>query len=253
MNRRPSIQLSHRVFRDGWVALVLLAFAAACGGDGADGEEAAADEPRSTEGLTRSLLSDPPERLAQEDLDIGSLGYDAGGAEATIRIIEFSDFGCGYCRKFHEETFPVIQTEYIDEGTVLWKYVPFVIGMFPHGDEAGLAGECAADQGRFEEMRDRLFHDQPEWKGSDDAMPHLYRYGIELGLDAEEFRSCIEEQRPAQRLATSIQAARALGIRGTPTFLINGYPVQGALPIQLFRDIFDQELAAQAAQSDTGN
>ena len=252
MNRHPPIQLSRRAFRPAWVALVLLAFVAGCGGDGGGGD-APADEPRSTEGLTRSLLSDPPERLPQESVDVGSLGYDAGGPEATIRIVEFSDFGCGFCRKFHQETFPAIQEEYIDKGTVLWKYVPFVIGMFPHGDEAGLAGECAADQGHFEEMRDRLFHDQPEWKGSDDAMPHLYRYGNELGLDPDAFRTCIEEQHPGERLATSIQAARAMGIRGTPTFFINGYPFQGALPIELFRDIFDAELAAQAEQGDSGS
>lgn len=200
-----------------------------------------ADEP-SAAPVAVHLMVEPSPLEAGQVIDIRTLGYNSGSADAPIRVVEFSDFGCENCRRFHEETYPTLREEFIDSGRVRWKYVPFVVGTFRHGEEAGLAGECAGEQGRFTEMRDRLFEHQAEWKGSDDAMPHLVRYGSELGLDIDMFEDCIEAERPQPRLAAALQAARALGVRGTPTFFINGRQVQGALPIQFFRDLFENEL-----------
>ena len=230
---------------------VILAVATGCAGGESDTNPPS--EGASTESLTRSLFNNPPEMLMGETVDFATLGYDFGNPEAPLRIAELSDFGCGYCRKFHEETFPVLQEEYIDAGTVLWKYIPIVTGMFPHGDLAALAGECAGEQGEFEGMLERLFQDQGAWKGSDDPMPHFLGYAAELGLNAEQFQSCVSEERPEERLAAGGQAARAMGVRGTPSFLINGFPVQGALPTQLFRDILENELAALAQAAESGN
>ena len=231
------------------MALALVLTAGCAGGDQ---ETPPDDDGESTQSLTRSLFTTPPETLPGDDIDFASLGYDFGNPEATLRIAELSDFGCGFCSKFHEETFPVLQEEYIDAGIVLWKYIPVVTGMFPHGDLSGLAGECAGEQGEFEGMMVRLFEDQGTWKGSDDPMPHFRGYAAELGLDRERFESCVAEERPQDRLAEGGRAARALGLRGTPSFLVNGFPVQGALPTQLFRDILDTELAALAEAAGAG-
>ena len=227
-----------------------LALMIGCAGGGDDAPPAA--DGGATESLTRSLFTNPPELLPEEAVEFASLGYDFGDPEASLRIAELSDFGCGFCRKFHEETFPALQEEYIDAGTVLWKYIPIVTGMFPHGDLAALAGECAGEQDAFERMLDRLFEDQAAWKGSGDGMPHFLGYAAELGLNSEQFESCVSEQRPGDRLAAAGRAAKALGVRGTPSFLINGYPIQGALPTQLFRDILDNELAALAEAAGSG-
>ena len=146
----------------------------------------------------------------------------------------------------------MLQEEYIDAGTVLWKYIPIVSGMFPHGDLPALAGECAGEQDDFERMMVRLYEDQGTWKGSGEPMPHFLGYAAELGLNSEQFESCIAEERPGRRIADGGRAARALGLRGTPSFLINGFPVQGALPTQLFRDILDNELEALAEGAGSG-
>ncbi len=193
------------------------------------------------------------ETLPGDDIDFASLGYDFGNPEAPLRIAELSDFGCGFCRKFHEETFPVLQEEYIDAGTVLWKYIPVATGMFPHGNLAALAGECSGEQGDFEGMLARLFEDQGAWKSSGDPMPLFLGYAAELGLNSDRFESCVAEERPGDRIAVAGRAARALGVRGTPSFLVNGSMVQGALPTQLFRDILDSELAALTATARPGS
>ena len=234
-------------------AMVPLVLALATGCASGEGDANPPDEGESTQPLTRSLFTTPPETLPGAEIDFPTLGYDFGNPDAALRIAELSDFGCGFCRKFHEETFPVLQEEYIDAGTVLWKYIPIVTGMFPHGDLSALAGECAGEQGQFEGMLDRLFEDQGTWKNSDDALSHFRGYASELGLNGEQFQSCISEERPAERVAAGKRAARALGLRGTPSFLVNGFPVQGALPTQLFRDILDNELQALEQAGDSGN
>lgn len=233
-------------------AMLPLVLALATGCASGDGDANPPAEGESTQPLTRSLFTTPPETLPGSEIDFPTLGYDFGNPDATLRIAELSDFGCGFCRKFHEETFPVLQEEYMDAGTVLWKYIPIVTGMFPHGDMSALAGECAGEQDEFEPMLERLYEDQGTWKSSGDPMPHFLGYAAELGLNSEQFESCIAEERPGDRIADGGRAARALGLRGTPSFLINGYPVQGALPIQLFRDILDNELAALAEAAESG-
>ena len=239
--------------RFGFRALAPLVLALATGCASGEGEANPPAEEDAAQPLTRNLFTTPPETLPGEEIDFPGLGFDFGSPDATLRIAELSDFGCGFCRKFHEETFPVLQEEYIDAGTVLWKYIPIVTGMFPHGDMSALAGECAGEQGDFEGMMVRLFEDQGTWKGSGDPMPHFLGYAAELGLNSEQFESCVAEERPGDRIADGGRAARALGLRGTPSFLINGFPVQGALPTQLFRDILDNELAALAEAAGSGS
>ena len=220
-----------------WAAIAMCPWALAHGGE----SRLLADEPPAAP-VAVHLMVEPPPQEARQVIDIRTIGYNSGSMDAPIRVVEFSDFGCDQCQKFHEETYSTLHEEFIESGLVRWKYVPFVIGTFRHSEEAGLAGECAGEQGLFSEMRDRLFESQAEWKGSDDVMSDLVRYGRELGLDIDTFQECIGAERPQSRLSTGLQAARALGVRGTPTFFINGRAVQGALPIELFRDLFEAEL-----------
>lgn len=188
-----------------------------------------------------------------QEMDLSEVGYDFGSPDAPIRIVEFSDFGCGYCRQFHVETYPTLHEEYVETGKVHWKYVPYILGMFgPNAVDAALAGECAGEQGGFVAMRERLFAAQSEWKGAGDPRAHFRRYAGEEGLDAARFTSCMEENRPQERVVASSQLGRQLGIRGTPTFFILGHTViPGALPVETFRIVLDQVLA-EAAEAEGG-
>ena len=181
----------------------------------------------------------PPRPVAPTDLSL--LGYDVGVDDAPIRIVEFSDFGCGYCRKFHEEIYPILEEEYVATGKVEWKYVPMILGIFgPNAEHAARAGECGGEQDRFESMRDRLFSGQPEWKGADDPNALFETYASELGLDVDRFRSCVSEGWMDQRIVAGTELSRQVGVRGTPTFVVVGYaPIPGALPLDLFRQVLD--------------
>jgi protein-disulfide isomerase len=182
----------------------------------------------------------PTPRISLDDL-----GYDHGDPNAPVQLIEFSDFGCGYCRRFHEEIWPILEEEYVATGKVYWKYMPMILGIFPNAMEAAQAGECAGEQGRFREMQDRLFADQATWKRAGDPTADLTAMAEDLDLDVERWRRCIVNGVRDPRIQAGTQLSQQAGVRGTPTFFVLGYaPIPGALPLELFREVLDTAYAA---------
>ncbi len=219
------------------------------------GDGAASDAPGgATSDLTASLLETAPRSSlpsGQEaaELDFSQLGYDAGSPDAPIQVVEFSDFGCGYCARFHNEVFPTLEREYIESGKVEWKYVPMILGMFgANAEVAARAGECAGEQDGFPAMRDALFERQAEWKRADDPRPVLDGFAREQGLDLQRFGQCIDEDWRGDRVRAGTQLSRQSGVRGTPTFFVVGYgSIPGMLPLDVFRQVLDTVYADRTA------
>jgi len=185
----------------------------------------------------------PTPPAAEQDrppVNLAGLGFDEGIPTARISVVEFSDFGCGFCRRFHEATWPVLKEEFVDTGKVRWKYLPFAIGMFTNGSEAALAGECAGAQGEFDAMRSRLYATQPEWRATEDPLSLFTGYAREEGLDPDRFSACLLDPGMHRRHEASNDIARRLGIRGTPTFFVEGYPLEGAIPVEMFRELLQR-------------
>ncbi len=170
------------------------------------------------------------------------VGHVYGSATAPVTVIEFSDFGCPFCRMFAVSTFPELQREYVESGRVRWIYVPIVTGSFPNGNEAARAGECAADQDRFPEMKDRLYISRADWTGTNRPAEVFAAIARDLDLDAAAFATCYNENAPAGRIRYNNLAASAAGIRATPTFVVDGRLIEGALPLERFRDLLDERL-----------
>jgi protein-disulfide isomerase len=101
------------------------------------------------------------------------------------------------------------------------------------------AARCAGALGRYWPYHDKLFAAQPAFERED-----LVRYAVEVGLAREPFTRCVEERRFASAVEADLAQARALGIRSTPTFLINGRPLVGAHPPENFRSVIDEALRA---------
>jgi len=179
----------------------------------------------------------------QQPLKISEMGYNFGSAEAPVKVLEFSDFGCGYCRRFHEETFPTIKEVYMDGGYVEWKFIPFVIGMFPNGLEASMASECAGEQDQFFPMQDRLFASQSGWRNTDDPFAFFSDLAQDAGLDVERFESCVQGGWRENNVRANIRLGQQAGAQGTPLFLIDGQRLPGALPLDEFRAILDAALS----------
>jgi len=104
---------------------------------------------------------------------------------------------------------------------------------------AAEAARCAAAEGRYWAYHDRLFAEQPRF-----AEERLIAYAADLGLDPAEFGRCLAERRYARDVQADVAEARALGVRSTPTFLVNGRPLVGAQPLETFRGVIDDALRA---------
>jgi protein-disulfide isomerase len=200
----------------------------------------------------RRTAAAPPSRLERErarsqGIDLRNMGYNLGDPAAPVAVVEFSDFGCQYCGSFARETFPALRDEFIATGKVQWKYIPYVLGIFPNGDRAAVAGECAAEQGEsaFWKMHDMLYENQREWKSEGSGARDLFaRYATDLQLDRNHFLACYDSNRVAPDIARNNRLGQQLGVRATPTFFINGARVEGAIPLDLFRRVL-QEAASQ--------
>ena len=170
-------------------------------------------------------------------MSLAGVGHDLGGATARVFIVEFGDFGCSYCAKFNGETYPKIDSAYIKRGVVRWKMVPFVTGMFRNSREVAEAAECAAEQGAFWKMHDLLYLKRKEWMASSDIGTLITRYATQLTLDRTVFARCLLNPEIRRRIQRHDAIAQQLGIRGTPTFYVNGRIVPGAIPFELFQQV----------------
>ena len=202
--------------------------------------------PAAAQNVSRMLVTMGDRRIA-----LDGAGYQRGNASADAWIVEFADFGCGYCEKFHRETLPVLDSLFVDRGRVLWKFVPFTIGMFPNSTPATEAAICAAEQGRFFPFHDLLYENRGAWMKAGDPERLLTGYATALKLDLARYTACRGGRKVKEQLAMNNALARSLYVRGTPTFFINGESVPGALPTDVFVQGMQAVLKAAAGKGGT--
>lgn len=166
-------------------------------------------------------------------------GYTLGSADAPVAVVEFSDFGCPYCARFARTTLPELRSDYVREGVVRWRYVPVTFG-FRGGELMGAAAVCAGEMAGSEgfwRAHDLLYRNQTALRG-EDARPRLLTYLAEMGLDRDRVDACLDDASTARILAENTRLAQEWFIGGTPSFVVNGVPMSGALPTEFFRKVF---------------
>lgn len=167
-----------------------------------------------------------------------------GKPDAPVLIVEFSDFECPFCQQFSRDTRPQIISRFVETGVVR-----FVVRDFPLEDIhrsailAAAAARCAADQGQFWPMHERLFEThQVEWGGVPRRDRDVFiEFAGDLGLDREAFTACLDNPATIQAIRDEQAAAAQLGINSTPNFLVNGQLLRGALPLRVFEDLIEQQ------------
>jgi len=172
-----------------------------------------------------------PVNIAVSDND-----HIRGAKDATVTIVEWSDFQCPFCSRFHPSVERVMR-EY--EGKVRWVYRHFPLdSIHPNARPAAEASECAAEQGKFWEFADQLF-EQQERLG-----PDLYTsLAQSLDMNTAQFDACIKAGKYRQRVSDDEQAGLAVGVRGTPGSFVNGIEIPGAVPYEQLKGYVDQALA----------
>jgi protein-disulfide isomerase len=163
-----------------------------------------------------------------------------GDPDAPVTIVEFTDYQCPFCARHFQQTWPQLKTDYIDTGRIRYVLKDFPItGLHPEAPKAHEAGRCAGDQDAYWAMHARLFIGQEEWSGSRDHVTLFKGYAVELGLDQSVFDACLDSGRHAANVNAEVSEGRNLGVSGTPTLFVDGYPIVGAQPIEVFREMID--------------
>jgi protein-disulfide isomerase len=174
-------------------------------------------------------------------------GADArmkGNPKAPVTLIEYSDFTCGFCKKFFLETWPQIQAKYIETGKVRFLYRDYPRAAQGPGLDAAVAARCAGDQGRYWPMHDRLF-------GARIERTEFQRHARTIGLDLPAFTRCLQDDRHREDILRDKEEGMELGFRGTPGFLLirtergeqePAIAIPGAFPFAVFEQQIDRLL-----------
>jgi protein-disulfide isomerase len=216
-----------------WI-LVLLA-AVGCGGTAAR-EEAAGNAP-----TVKGAVADSTDPRVQR----ADLARIRGDTAAKVWLVIVSDFQCPFCKRWFDETAPIVDREYVATGKIRVAYVNFPIAsLHSHAEQAAEAAMCAGAQGKFWEYHDRLFQAQGEWAPQPDVGPYFDRLAQSLGLDPAAFSACTSGHVMRGMVFADMQRGRAAGVGSTPTFLVGNERSEGAWPIDSLRPLLDRALAA---------
>jgi protein-disulfide isomerase len=161
-----------------------------------------------------------------------------GPDDAPITLIEFSDYECTFCKRWHDETFDKLMAAF--PGQIRFVYRDFPLeSIHPNAVSAAEAANCAYEQERFWDFHRKLF-------SSNVLNTQVYLgYASELGLDLPAFEECVSSRRYQDEVMADLEWALDLGISSTPTFFINGIALVGAQPFDLFNDVITKELAGE--------
>ena len=192
----------------------------------------------------------PPAALTTELLLSGEPFM--GSADAPLTIVEFSDFECSYCRRFHEQVLPSLQRDYINTGLVRFIHKDLPLPFHRQAKPAAAAARCAGEQNRYWDLYDALFDQQTclECKG-------IMGIAEELRLDTSALQACIQREATETLIKANLSEAKLHNIRATPTFVIgpsrkdgkhHGEIIEGAMPWPQFKALIDQELTDQKAR-----
>jgi len=165
-----------------------------------------------------------------------------GNPNAPITVLEWGDYQCTFCFRFHESSLNILLAEYIDTGKVKLVFKDFPL----NGPDSILAAEasyCAEDQGRYWAYHDELY---TNWAGERTGWINyasLNKFAKSIDLEIEQFSSCLNDHKYRQKVLELEKFGRAVGIDATPSFLIFNdekiIKIRGNQPIDAFRQAID--------------
>jgi protein-disulfide isomerase len=201
----------------------------------------------------KGLLLRPPPPAETRPLSLHIDGYPSKGHQnATLVLIEFTDYQCPFCANYFRETWPEIEHHYVNSGQLRYVVRDFPLEAI-HKDaiNAAEAAHCAGEQGQYWPMHERLFRNQSTLSRDD-----LLAHASFVGLDVKSFQACLDRNQYAVKVRQNLLEAQKMGIRGTPSFFLgiaepDGATVkvvkmiEGAQPYAVFKEALDNLLSAE--------
>ena len=165
-----------------------------------------------------------------------------GAEDAPVTMVEYASYTCPHCADFHEQVWPAIKRDYVDEGLVRFEYREVYFDR--PGLWASMIARCDGGE-RFFGITDLLYENQSEWRQGEPAQiaDGLRRIGLSAGLTQEQLDACLTDGAMAQALVSAFEEnAAADGITSTPSFVIDGEPHANMSEAD-FRALLDERLA----------
>ncbi len=168
--------------------------------------------------------------------EVKTAGSPAKGPDgAPVTIVEFSDFQCPYCSRVVPTVDQAVKV-YGDQIQVVFRQFP-LNSIHPMAQKAAEASLCAHEQGGFWKLHDAMFADQKA------LLPdQLKAKATEMGMNAEQFSSCLDSGKFAKQVATDLAEGSQAGVSGTPAMFVNGRFLSGAVPFDTLSPLIDDEL-----------
>ncbi len=185
--------------------------------------------------------------------EIETEGYPSLGPEdAPITIVEFSDYQCPFCYRWHVQVYDALLAAY--PGQIRFVYRNFPLNFHQNAFASAEAALCAGDQDAYWQFHDLMFDKQAvlnDQAGTILDQPAYNQFASELELDVTAFEECMTAHKYQQFILDDMSYASNLpydsngeaAVGGTPTFFVNGHRLGGAYPIEYFKQIIDAELA----------
>jgi protein-disulfide isomerase len=169
-----------------------------------------------------------------------------GNGDAPLTLIEFADFQCPFCRKFHTTVFEDIKKNFVDTGKLRYISRDLPLPMHDHATQAANAARCAGDQNQFWTMRHTLIVNSQKLERD-----NLLTYAHDLRLDMPAFTRCLDQNKYDAAIQRDAADAAQIGITGTPSFVLGttvkdgrfqGTKIVGAQPYT----VFDEKIRAMS-------
>ncbi len=166
-----------------------------------------------------------------------------GNSNAPITILEWGDYQCTFCYRFHENTLDIINEEFIKTGKVKLVFRDFPL----NGPDSILGAEaayCAEDQEKYWQYHNELYKNWGGEKTGWITRESLDRFAVTVDLDLVEFNTCLDEHKYQKRVITHHEFGKEIGIDATPSFLVFNdqkiIKIRGNQPLEVFLKTFDE-------------
>ncbi len=167
-----------------------------------------------------------------------------GDPNAPVKIDEYSDFQCPACLSFYKQTERSIVEQYVATNKVYFTYHSMGAWIGPESGAAAEAAYCAGDQGKFWDYHDILFDNWTGENVGDFSAQRLQTFGETLGLNMNDFRTCLDSHKYASQVTQDRTEGNNRGVTATPTFFINEKKIVGAQSFTSFQQDIEAALAA---------
>ncbi len=178
-------------------------------------------------------------------------GFSMGDAKAPLVMVEYTDFQCPFCQQFHNTAFAQIKANYNDTGKVRFVSRDFPLDFHENARRAATAGRCAAEQGKFWEMRHVMIVNAGALKED-----NLTAYAGNIKIDVPKFKTCLDSDKYKAQIDKDIAEGGVAGVQGTPSFVIGrldndkleGVRLVGAMPYEQFDSKIQEMLEKSGKQ-----